>query len=373
MFTRLLNFKSKNTDIDVPDFGPIEINDYNKFLERSKVCFFEKWNIASVTPSKESLSLEASSLSDYTKLKLIGSGSYGKVYLVKSKVNAKLFALKCISKSTILKYNQLEHTKTEKLVLLCINCPFSIRMENYFKDNSYIYFVLPFIQGGELFRLLHTRGRFDEITAMFYVAQIVLALEYLHYFDIIYRDLKPENILVDHTGYLKLADFGFSKHLVSGRTYTLCGTPEYLAPEIIKNKGYGKSVDWWGLGILAYELCAGFTPFQDRKAHNVYEKVIIGVYKFPNTFSSNLKDLIRNILQADISRRYGCLKNGIDDIKNHIWFRTINWQLVLSRKHTPPIKPTFEDPEDVSYFRELGFESIKVSKNEEFPEEFIDF
>lgn len=144
--------------------------------------------------------------------------------------------------------------------------------------------------------------RFTEGLSKFYAAQVLLALEFLHFCDILYRDLKPENILVDERGYLKLADLGFCK-IVKGRTWTLCGTPEYIAPEIILSKGYGKAVDWWSFGVLLFEMDAGYPPFTSSDPMKVYERIICCKYKCPGSFTAELQDLIKNLLQLDLSRR----------------------------------------------------------------------
>jgi protein kinase A len=172
----------------------------------------------------------------------------------------------------------------------------------------------------------------------FYAAQVVSMFEYLHSKNIIYRDLKPENILIDKSGYLKLTDFGFAKYC-EGRTYTLCGTPEYLAPEILLNKGHGKPVDWWTFGVLLYEMNAGIDPFNDEDPMLIYQKILKGKIKFPSSFSSNAKSLVRHMLEADLSKRYGNLKGGVADIKNHRLFKGLDWNALLSLQIKPPYLP----------------------------------
>jgi len=224
-------------------------------------------------------------------------------------------------------------------------------MDGFTQDERYLYLVLEYIAGGELFTYLRNKdtGKLEPPHAALYASQITLIFEYLHLKNIIYRDLKPENILIAEDGYLKLTDFGFAK-VVEGRTYTLCGTPEYLAPEILLNKGHGKPVDWWTLGILLYEMLAGIDPFTDDDPMQIYQNILKGKIKFPKDFDKNGKSLVKHLLVADLSKRFGNLKNGVNDIKNHRFFNELNWDHVLQKKINAPYKPAIKAPDDTTHF-----------------------
>lgn len=209
--------------------------------------------------------------------------------------------------------------------------------------------LLEFVAGGELFSYLRAAGRFSGPTSCFYAAEIVCALEYLHSKHIVYRDLKPENLLLDSQGHLKITDFGFSKKLTD-RTWTLCGTPEYLAPEIIQSKGHNKAVDWWALGVLIYEMLAGFPPFFDDNPFGIYEKILSGRIEWPKHMDPIAKDLIKKLLIADRTKRLGNMRQGADDVKRHRWFKLVEWPLVPQRALTPPIRPRVKAPGDPSCF-----------------------
>lgn len=208
---------------------------------------------------------------------------------------------------------------------------------------------MEYVAGGELFTYLRSLGKFPASQASFYAAQVTLMFEYLHSNNVIYRDLKPENLLIDPEGYLKLTDFGFAK-IVDGRTYTLCGTPEYLAPEILTNKGHGKGVDWWTLGVLLYEMIAGIDPFNDDDPMAIYQNILRNSLKFPKKFDKDAKSLVKHLLEADLSKRYGNLKNAAQDIKNHRFFDIINWKLLYQKSVIPPYKPTVKSASDTSNF-----------------------
>jgi len=217
--------------------------------------------------------------------------------LVKHIGDLKHYALKILKKSEIIRLKQVDHIKSEVQLLKMIMHPFIVNLLGHFQDERKLYMVIEYVHGGELFSHLRKEGRFSDDTAKFYAQEIVLAFGYLHGMHIVYRDLKPENLLITTTGHLKITDFGFAKQ-VEDRTWTLCGTPEYLAPEIIQSKGHGKSVDWWALGVLIFEMLAGYPPFYDENPFGIYQKILAGKIECPRQFDSRAKDLIKKIVNS---------------------------------------------------------------------------
>ena len=265
-----------------------------------------------------------------------GAGTFGRVLLVRLRSpshqtrSANCFALKVLRKSEIVRLRQVEHVNAERYIMSRVRHPFIVDLYSTFQDSLNIYMLLPYVPGGELFTHLRRAQRFTPDVTRFYLATIVLALRYLHSFNIIYRDLKPENLLLDSRGYLRLTDFGFAK-IVEDRTWTLCGTPEYLAPEIILNEGHGKPADWWACGVLAYEMMVGFPPFFDETAPGIYEKILRGKIYWPKEMDRLSKELVKAFLHPDRTKRLGNLIGGSRDVLDHPWFRGVDWD-ALERK-----------------------------------------
>ncbi|KAI8821329.1 kinase-like domain-containing protein [Fimicolochytrium jonesii] len=289
------------------------------------------------------------SLADFHLDRTLGTGSFGRVHLVRLRSTGKYYAMKVLKKTEIVKMKQIEHTVNEKHILELLDFPFLVSMLGTFQDYANLYFVMEYVQGGELFSYLRRCGRFPNHVARFYAAEVVMAFEHLHSKDIIYRDLKPENLLIDAKGNIKITDFGFAKH-VPDVTWTLCGTPDYLAPEIIQSRGYGRAVDWWALGILIYEMLAGHPPFYDEDHFKLYEKILACRPKFPTHFDPAAKDLVKRLLSADLTKRYGNLKGGVNDIKKHKWFAGVDWDKLKALQIQSPYIPPLKGDGDTSNF-----------------------
>jgi len=295
-------------------------------------------SINSKLPTKSAVSKGKYSLNDFQIMRSLGTGSFGRVHLARSVHNGRFYAMKVLKKDRVVKMKQVEHTNDERRMLAIVEHPFIIRMWGTFQDSRAVFMIMDYIEGGELFTLLRKSQRFPNPVAKFYAAEVCLALEYLHDHNIIYRDLKPENILLDKNGHIKLTDFGFSKE-VKDVTYTLCGTPDYIAPEVVATKPYNKSVDWWSFGILIFEMLSGYTPFYDSSPMKTYENILNGQIKYPDYFHKDVLDLLTKLITKNLSERLGNLQNGTDDVKAHPWFSEVVWERLLSRDIETPYEP----------------------------------
>ena len=298
-------------------------------------------------------SIKEVKLEDFKILKIIGRGSFGKVSLVEYIPTNEIYAMKSLKKDILIEQEQIENTILEKNILENINYPLLCNLIFCFQTEERIYFIMPFLSGGELFQHLRKFRTFDEQKVKFYSSQIALAIEYLHNKGIIYRDLKPENILMDEKGYLRLADFGMAKKLNNNeKAMSFCGTPEYLAPEIIIGEGHDKNADWWSFGILIYEMLCGLPPFYVENLERMYELIKSGPLKFPKriTLSDEAKDIIKKLLERNVKKRLGY--NGIKEIKEHPFFKDIDFNLIEQKKIPAPFIPKINDKMDVTYFDE---------------------
>lgn len=292
-------------------------------------------------------------LDDFTLMKVIGKGSYGKVMLVRHKDKVdEVYAMKMLRKENVIKRNQVEHTKTERHVLETVSHPFIVNLYYAFQTPKKLYFVLEYCPGGELFFHLSRAGRFSEGRCRFYASEILLAIEYLHRLNIIYRDLKPENILLDGDGHVKITDFGLSKEgiLDNFSAKSMCGTPEYLAPEILDKLGHGKAVDWYSSGALMYEMLTGLPPFYTRDREKLFERIRRGVLNYPNYITPVAKSLLQSLLHGDPTRRLGGGDGDGEEVKAHPFFSGIDWVAIQQRRLIPPFKPNVSAVGDVKYF-----------------------
>jgi len=293
---------------------------------------------------------------DFTLLKVLGKGGYGKVFQVKKTTGSdinKLYAMKVLKKATIARNaKDTAHTKAERNILECVKNPFVVDLIYAFQTDGKLYLILEYLSGGELFMQLEREGIFMEDMASFYLAEILLALEHLHSEGIIYRDLKPENILLDSVGHIKLTDFGLCKESIfeGSQTHTFCGTIEYMAPEILLRHGHDKSVDWWSFGALMFDMLTGSPPFTAENRKKTIDKIVSAKLLVPPYLTNEARDLIKKLLKKKPSQRYG---SGPDDalpLKNHPFFRQYNWDSVYNRLCEPPYKPILKSEDDVSQF-----------------------
>lgn len=285
-------------------------------------------------------------IDDFELLKTLGRGAHGKVILCRKR-NGKgeLYAMKVIKKQHIIDTNHITHTVAEKNILSGMHHPFLVSLRHAFQSDRKIYFVMEFMKGGELFQHLRKVKRFTEPQVRFFAACVVMALGHLHNKDYIYRDLKPENVLLDEKGYAMLTDFGLAKYLqVNDVAKTFCGTPEYMAPEIILNKGCNRQADWWGLGILVYELLVGRPPFYDENVQEMYTKTLIKQPRFPSRLivSAEAKDFIIGLLQKNAEKRLGSIADSLE-IMNHPWFKSFNWGKLLEKTLPAPYTPDIKN------------------------------
>lgn len=290
------------------------------------------------------------SINDFDLLKVIGKGSFGKVMQVRKKDTGKIYALKTIRKSHIVSKMEVTHTLLEKFVLSKVNNPFIVPLKFAFQSPEKLYLVLSFINGGELFFHLQNARRFSLNRAKLYISELLSAIECLHDLNIIYRDLKPENILIDYQGHIALCDFGLCKinMKLQEKTNTFCGTPEYLAPELLLAQGYTRVVDYWTLGILLYEMLTGLPPFYDEDTTKMYKKILQDPLVFPQFLDEDTKSLIEKLLNRDPTKRLGY--NGTHEIKQHPFFADIDWQKLNSKGYVPPFKPPVQDLNDTTNF-----------------------
>lgn len=339
-------------------------------------------------------------LQDFELGVTLGTGSFGRVKHAKFRFplpseTKSGVAIKILHKDLVRRQNQVDHIKHEKQILAALSSsraarasdgddddddgdefdleingddfdfdeerepwmpepgqahPFIVKMFGTFQTSTYLFMVLEFVPGGEFFTHLRTKGHFKNHEAMFYASSVASVFAFLHLKHVAYRDLKPENLLLDHQGFIKVVDFGFAKRVPDNRTFTLCGTPDYIAPEVLMNAGHGKGVDWWALGVLVYEMLSGVSPFADVDTLTIYKKICKGLQAYPSYFEADARSFIRRLLQVDVKKRYGCLANGAEDVLLHRWLLPVDHELLLARKLEAPFVPPTKGLDDTSCF-----------------------
>lgn len=286
-------------------------------------------------------------------LQVLGQGSFGKVFLVKKVVgpdSGSLYAMKVLKKAT-LKVRDRMRTKMERDILADIRHPFIVKLHYAFQTEGKLYLILDFLKGGDLFTRLSKEVMFTEEDVKFYLAELALALDHLHGLGIIYRDLKPENILLDADGHISLTDFGLCKEALSDqKAYSFCGTVEYMAPEVINRKGHTTAADWWSFGVLMFEMLTGALPFQGANRKETMMQILKAKLGMPQFLSSEAQSLLRALFKRNPANRLASGPNGIEDMKVHPFFGTIDWQKLYDRETKPPFIPAVSRSDHTAYF-----------------------
>ncbi|KAI8973226.1 kinase-like domain-containing protein [Mycotypha africana] len=283
---------------------------------------------------------------DFQTICVLGRGAFGKVYLVKHKKSSELYAMKVLKKASLVVHGrQAIQAKTERQILEEVRHPFIVKLCYAFQTPIELHMILDYAVGGELFRHLDHEGMFEEPMAIFYAAELVSALDHLHSLGIVYRDLKPENCLLDLEGHVVLTDFGLSKVAIDGKTNTICGTAEYMAPEILMGLEYDITVDWWSLGILLYDMLTGSPPFNSNNRQKTIDSILSKKIPMPYYLTPDAKDILSKLLRKNPNARLGAKPKRVDAIRRHRFFRSIDWDALERRELTPPIIPIVTDPE----------------------------
>ncbi|KAG0090897.1 Serine/threonine kinase [Podila epicladia] len=293
-------------------------------------------------------------LDDFNFLAVLGKGNFGKVMLAEDKMTKGLYAIKVLKKEFIIEHDEVASTRSEKRVFQAANKerhPFLVGLHSCFQTETRIYFVMDYVSGGDL--MLHIqREQFSERQAKFYACQVLLALEYFHKNNIIYRDLKLDNILLALDGHIKIADYGLCKEdmYYGSTTNTFCGTPEFMAPEILSEQKYGRAVDWWAFGVLIYEMLLGQSPFRGDDEDEIFEAILEDEILYPINMSRDSVSILQKLLTRDPEKRLGSGKTDAEEIKRHPFFKGVNWQDILDKKVPPPFFPKVRGPTDTSNF-----------------------
>ncbi|CAG2110423.1 unnamed protein product, partial [Medioppia subpectinata] len=295
-------------------------------------------------------------LDNFEFISVLGRGHFGKVILSKHKKSGEYFAIKALKKGDIIARDEVESLMAEKRIFETatrVRHPFLVNLLACFQTQQHVCFVMEYACGGDLMMHIHN-DIFNETRATFYAACVVLGLQYLHINNIVYRDLKLDNLLLDRDGYVKIADFGLCKEGIgyADRTGTFCGTPEFLAPEVLTETSYTRAVDWWGFGVLIFEMLVGESPFPGDDEEEVFDSIVNDEVRYPRFLSLESIAIMRRLLRKNPERRLGSSERDAEDVKKQAFFRHINWEDLITRKTKPPFVPTVKSPEDVTNFDE---------------------
>lgn len=311
-------------------FSTSDFSNFNSWVTRITSKTFEESNL---------------SMKNFEIISVIGRGCYGKVMLCRKRDNNQLIAIKSIHKNKLIQKNNVNMVLSEKNILSTIKHPFIVKLLYTFQSETKVYFALEYCPGGDMFFQLQNRKSFSIHDVMIYVAEIALALDSLHKNGIVYRDIKPENIVLDENGHVKIVDFGFSKFINDDLTSTFCGSVEYLAPEIIERKPYGKEVNWWALGALAYELLFGYPPFMNDNKFKLMNMIVNSEIIFPYNTDPKIQKLLRGLLNKDPKTRF-----KFEDLMKCDFFHGYDFGYFINKKIAPEFVPSLSYPLDTYNF-----------------------
>ncbi|KAJ3320757.1 camp-dependent protein kinase catalytic subunit [Boothiomyces sp. JEL0866] len=354
-------FRERTGSVQLPQSAQIQQLESNPINSR---LLSHKRNLSAQEFRKYQPKAITYKLEDYTIIRKIGSGGFAQVYLVKLKVaSGGYYALKAITKKSIKELDLRTQLVNERAIHLPIRHNFIVELVQIFQTPAHVFFVLEYAACGDLFKALHQVKKFSENDARFYVCELCTVLDYLHSNHIAYRDIKPENILLDASGHIKVADFGLAKQL-DRKTNSLCGTPDYVAPEILLEQFYSFQPDWWGVGVLAFELMVGKTPFYSTSIQGTYKNILAGKIPWTKDVSPAAKTVIAKFLDADMSFRL-CCRHGITELEGQEWFKDVSWMVVKNRGLKPPFIPSIAKPETLEeMMKDTAHDSKKIFDEE---------
>ncbi|CAB3987975.1 kinase C delta type-like isoform X1 [Paramuricea clavata] len=348
---------SPTHESSAPSVASFQDENLEKHYEKIADEYEEMWQAEAPRPpprtSSVSKSMKKYSLNDFTFLKVLGKGSFGKVLLSELKSNGQVYAIKALKKDVVLEDDDVECTMIERRVLsIASRHPFLTAIICAFQSKEHLFFVMEYVNGGDLMFHIQAAGKFDDYRSCFYTAEIVCGLEFLHSLGIIYRDLKLDNVLMDSKGHIKIADFGMCKEKIldDAKTSTFCGTPDYIAPEILKGQKYDSSVDWWSLGVLLYEMLIGQSPFAGEDEEDLFDSICRDKVHYPKWVSQSAVSCMVQLLERNIGERLGYKAGKNGDIRRHEFFAKLNWRQLEARRIEAPFKPKIRSPRDVENF-----------------------